>query len=130
MPFGSEHGDRHSIAFFGLADAHHMVYIPTSAYNIYWNASMPCSNNSLCSIPTHARQYHRIAALRFFRQYSQWKSFAEWKSFVRIRKWAKCRAVLEEDLFTLHPWLRIGMLHATPPFLVLLFFVLFQRMKL
>lgn len=54
------------------------------------------------------RQYHRIAALPFFKQYSQWKSFAEWKSFVRIRKRAKCRAVLEEDLFTLHPWLRIG----------------------
>lgn len=54
------------------------------------------------------RQYHRISALPFFRQYSQWKSFAEWKSFVRIRKRAKCRAVLEEDLFTLHPWLRIG----------------------
>ncbi|CAM9285898.1 unnamed protein product [Ectocarpus sp. 6 AP-2014] len=53
-------------------------------------------------------QYHRIAALPFFRQYSQWKSFAEWKSFVHIRKRAKCRAVLEEDLFSLHPWLRIG----------------------
>eukprot|EP00903_Cladosiphon_okamuranus_P017642 g16249.t1 len=53
-------------------------------------------------------QYHRIAALPFFKQYSQWKSFAEWKSFVRIRKRAKCRTVLEEDLFTLHPWLRIG----------------------
>ena len=25
-----------------------------------------------------------------------------------MRKWTKCRAVLEEDLFTLHPWLRIG----------------------
>lgn len=27
---------------------------------------------------------------------------------MRIRKRAKCRAVLEEDLFILHPWLRIG----------------------
>lgn len=54
------------------------------------------------------RQYHQIAILPFFRQYRQWKSFAEWKSFSRMRKWAKCRAVLEEDLFTLHPWLRIG----------------------
>lgn len=54
------------------------------------------------------RQYHRIAALPFFKQYSQWKSVAEWKRFVRIRKRAKCRTVLEEDLFTLHPWLRIG----------------------
>ncbi|CAM9127027.1 unnamed protein product, partial [Hapterophycus canaliculatus] len=57
---------------------------------------------------TLLRQYHRITALPFFRQYSRWKSFAEWKSFVRIRKRAKCRAVLEEELFILHPWLRIG----------------------
>ncbi|CAM9257500.1 unnamed protein product [Scytosiphon promiscuus] len=53
-------------------------------------------------------QYHRITVLPFFRQYSRWKSFVEWKRFVRIRKRAKCRAVLEEDLFILHPWLRIG----------------------
>eukprot|EP00904_Undaria_pinnatifida_P005405 jgi/Undpi1/1995/HiC_scaffold_12.g05382.m1 len=58
-------------------------------------------------------QYHRIAALPFFRQYSQWKSFVEWKSFVQMRKWTKCRAVLEEDLFTLHPWLRIGIRRLT-----------------
>ncbi|CAM9656208.1 unnamed protein product [Ascophyllum nodosum] len=53
-------------------------------------------------------QYHRIAAIPFFKMYSQWKSLAKWKSFVRTRKRGKCRSVLEEDLFLLHPWLRVG----------------------
>lgn len=60
----------------------------------------------LSLLPT--RQYHRIAGLPFFRQYRRWKPFSEWKAFLRMRKRAKCRAVLQEDLFQLHPCLRVG----------------------
>lgn len=53
------------------------------------------------------RQYNRLAALPFFKRYPRWKPFMEWKGFVRVRKWFKCRLILE-DLFVFHPLLRIG----------------------
>jgi len=55
--------------------------------------------------------YTRMMEIDFFKKFRAWKTFYFWKKYIRRTKHAKCKKILQDNLYILSPYLRPSLLH-------------------
>eukprot|EP00953_Heterococcus_sp_UTEX-ZZ885_P008690 5180-Heterococcus_DN1.PRE.1 len=84
-------------------DSANETYYTLSQNGLVYSYSGKTSFTTVEQFEREYKQYYRVRALPFFKQYHAWRAFLEWRASVRSRRWSRCAAALIDDLFILHP---------------------------